>query len=108
MSARQGAILILIVAGALHLWLARITPAGTGATAIGAIGVLYLGIATALGLTGSLGVWLGRTIPAMGALAALGGVVAGLQAPFPWMVPLIILDIIVLWLCWNRMTVAPR
>ena len=107
MNARRGATLILAVAGALHLWLARITPAGTEAVAIGIFGVLYLGIAVALVFVPGVGIRLGRTIPIIGALAALGGIVVGDQAPFPWIVPLIALDIIVLWLCWSGVTITP-
>ena len=106
MTERQGAIILLLVASALHLTLAWISPAGTTATVTGLFGLLYLGVAVALGLTGRPGIWLGRTMPAIGALVALGGVVTGQQPAFPWMVPLVILDIIVLWLCWSRMVIA--
>jgi len=106
MTERQGAMILLFVASALHLALAWMLPAGTTATVIGLFGVLYLGVAAALGLAGNLGIWLGRTIPAIGALVALSGVVTGQQPAFPWMVPLIILDIVVLWLCWSRRAVA--
>ena len=106
MTVRQGAMILLLVAGALHLALAWMSPAGTTAMVIGLFGLLYLGVAAALGLPGRTGMWLGRTIPAIGALVALGGVVAGQQPAFPWMVPLVILDVIVLWLCWSRRIVA--
>ncbi len=106
MTERQGAIVLILVASALHLGLAWITPAGSTAIVIGAFGLIYLGVAAALGLTSNPGIWLGRTMPAIGAVVALGGVVTGQQPAFPWMVPLVILDFIILWLCWSRMNVA--
>lgn len=107
MTERQVAIVLMLVTSVLHLMLAWISPAGTAATATGVFGLLYLGVAAALAFTGSPGIWFGRTIPAIGALVALGGIVTGQQPAFPWMVPLVILDIVVLWLCWSRMTAAP-
>lgn len=106
MTERQGAIVLMLVASALHLALAWTTPAGSTAVVIGIFGLIYLGVAIALGLTERPGMWLARTMPAVGAVVALGGVVTGQQPPFPWMVPLVILDVIILWLSWSRMTVA--